>query len=212
MSTSPSLDHGELFELHDPLAKHPLRLTTEGYSDWLTGEQAISLSRGELELERPLQLGGYMGRQITDFLWSGLTPLVVVSLRVVELLENHGFVGWATYPVEIYDRQGERLADYSGFAVTGKAGKRDRNRSMLVTKPAPTPGGKPYQVFKGFYFDESQWDSSDIFLAGGLRVVIRAVQKAFKRARVTNVYFTPLADVEIDMLLDKFDPEYPSRQ
>jgi hypothetical protein len=212
MSTSPSLDFGELFELQDPLAKRPLRLTTEGYSDLLTGEQAIALFKGELTLEHPLRLGGYMGGQATDFLWSGLTPLVVVSRRVVELLEQHGFTGWATYPVEVYDRKREPLPDYFGFVITGRAGKQDRSRSTIIAKPAPTPKGKPYQVYKGFYFDESQWDGSDIFLAGGLIVVARAVQRAFKRTKVTNVRFTPLADVEIDVYLDRFDPEHQSRQ
>ena len=205
-------DYSALFRLYDPLANRPLRLTTEGESNWLSLEQAAALSRGELSLQHPLRLRAYMGGQVTDFLWSDLASLVVISRKVVELLRDRAFTGWATYPVEVYDRKGEPLVDYFGLAITGRAGKQDRTRSRILTKPAPAPGGQPYQVYRGFYFDESQWDSSDIFLADGFKVVTLPVQKAFKRARVSNVHFTPLADVEIDVFLDRFDPESQSGQ
>jgi hypothetical protein len=211
-STSSSLDYAQLFELYDPLANRPLRLGTRGHSDWLTKEQATSLFRDELQLESPLPLGAYSGGQATDFLWCALTPLVVVSERVVRLLQDLRFTGWATYPVDVYDRKGVRLAQYHGFAVTGRAGKRDRTRSMVVSRPAPGPGGRPYQVYRGFYFDEGPWDGSDIFLAGGLTVTRCPVQEAFKRARVSNVRFTPLEDVEIRVSLDKYDGEYQNEK
>jgi hypothetical protein len=147
-----------------------------------------------------------MGRQATDFVWCSLTPVVVISERVVELLQQHRFTGWATYPVEVYGRQGEPLHGYLGLAIIGRAGKQDRSRSTIITKPAPVPGGKSYQVYKGFYFDESQWDGSDIFLADGLKIITLPVQKAFRRTKVSNVRFTPLMDVEIDVYLDRFDP------
>ena len=67
-------------------------------------------------------------------------------------------------------------------------------------------------MYKGFYFDESQWDGSDIFLVGGHKVVTLPVQKAFKRAKVSNVRFTPLMEVEIDVYLDRFDAECESGQ
>jgi len=207
MSTSTSLNYAELFELCDPLASRPLRLGTKGYSDWLAKEQASALFRGELKLQYPLQLGAYMGGQATDFLWSSLTPLLVVSQKVVGLLEECRLTGWATYPVEVYDRKGDRLEGYSGFAITGRAGKRNRSRSRIITKPAPAPGGRSREVYKGLYFDEGQWDGSDIFLVGGIKVVTRPLQQALKQAKVTNVRFTPLPDVEILVYLDRFDPE-----
>lgn len=207
MSTFPSLDYSELFRLYDPLANRPLRLTTEEDSDWLSLEQAAALLKGELKLQHPLKLKGYMGGQPTDFLWSSLASLVIISQRVIELLKSHAFTGWSAYPVEVYDRKGEPLLDYSGLAITGRAGKQDRSRSTIITKPAPVPGGKPYQVYKGFYFDERQWDGSDIFLVDSFKVVTQRVQRAFERAKVSNVRFTTLVDVEIDVYLDKLEPK-----
>lgn len=205
MSTSPCLDFRELFELSDPLASRPLRLTAEGHSDWLTREQASALFTGQLlQPDHTLRLGAYKGGKATDFLWCALTPVVCISGSVVELLEEHGFTGWSTYPVEVYGRRGERLAGYSGLAVTGRGGKRKRSRSRVITKPPPAAGGKSYQIYKGLYFDESRWDGSSIFLVEGIIIITQPVKDALKRAKVTNVRFTPLVDVEIDVYLDRF--------
>ncbi len=96
MSTLAILDYNKLYRLDDPLASRPLRLSDEGYSDWLTKGQAIELFRGRLKLDTPLRLGAYRGGQATDFLWSGLTPLVCISKRVLELLRMNNITGWTT--------------------------------------------------------------------------------------------------------------------
>lgn len=205
MSNSPSIDFRTLFELDDPLANRPLRLTIKDEYDWLTVEQARALFAGRLsKLERPLRLDAYAGGQATDFLWSAFPPLVCISRRVVTLWEERGFTGWSVYPVEVYDRKGEQLPDYSGFAVTRPRLKRDRSRSEIITKPPPAPGGKSYQVYKGLYFDEQEWDGSNIFLVGGSIVVTQSVRDTCKKAKISNVRFTPLVEVEISVILDKY--------
>ncbi len=205
MSTLMSLDYSKLFRLSDPLANRPLRLETYG-EDWLTIEDVWQLFRGQLKLRESLKLRAYMGGQATDFLWSGLIDVVCVSSRVVDLLREHGITGWDTYPVEVYGRKGEPLPGYHGFAVTGPECRRDRSRSQILTRQA-VPGGKPFQVYKGLYFDESQWDGSDIFLVrltAGM-VVTEKVYRLFKKAKVSNVRFTPLTEVEIDVILDEYE-------
>ncbi len=207
MFTSMSLDYSKFYNLTDPLATRPLRLSDEGYSEWLTREQAWMLFRGNLELGHPLRLGAYQGGQATDFLWAGLVHIICISSRVVELLTEHRITGWATYPVEVYGREGEPLPGYHGFSVTGPECKRDRSRSQIIEKPPPSPRGQSYQVYKGLYFDESQWDGSDIFLVrpfGGI-VVTEKVYKLFKRNRVSNVRLIPLPKVEIDVILDEYE-------
>lgn len=204
MSSSRELDFGEFFELYDPLANRPLRLTPDESSEWLK-QYASALFGGQISLDRPVRLKAYAGGQATDFLWADYIPLVCISCRTVELLEEHHFTGWATYPVVVYGRKGEPIEGYYGFAITGRAGDYDRSRSQIVTKPPPVPGGQARKVYKGLYFDESQWDGSDIFLVGGKNVVTRAVREAFKRAKITNVRFTPLTEVEIPVYLDRFD-------
>lgn len=204
MSTSTPPDHSTFFELADPLANWPLRLSDEHYSEWLSRDQAWRLFRGELKPAEPLRLGAYMGSRAADFLWAGLVHIVCVSSRVIDLLLANQVTGWSTYPVEVFDRKGQSLTEYSGFAVIGSECRRDRSRSQIVTKL--NAAGRPIQVYKGLYFDESQWDGSDFFLVHPFSsiVVTKKVYHLFKRAKVTNVRLTPLTQVELDVTLDQF--------
>ncbi|BCX04242.1 MAG: hypothetical protein KatS3mg053_2180 [Candidatus Roseilinea sp.] len=207
MSTSIPPDYNKFFELADPLANRPLRLSDEHYSEWLSRDQAWRLFRGELKLAEPLRLGAYMGSQAADFLWAGLAHIICVSSRVIDLLIVNQVTGWSTYPVEVFDRKGQLLAEYLGFAVTGAECHRDRGRSQVVTKL--NAAGRPIRVYKGLYFDESQWDGSDFFLVQPLNsiAVTEKVYRLFKRAKVTNVRLTPLIQVELDVTLDQFEKD-----
>lgn len=207
MSTLMFPEYAELYRLSDPLGSRPLRLSDENFSDWLTSEQAWALFRGQLRLTKPLRLGAYMGGHPSDFLWAGLSHVVCVSHRVVESLIEDAVTGWSIYNVEVFGRKGEPLPGHHGFSVIGPECPLDRSRSQIVTKPPPAPGGKSYQVYRGLYLDESQWDGSDFFVVrpfGGI-VVTEKVYRLFKRAKVTNVRLTPLTEVELDVMLDQFE-------
>lgn len=206
MSTLEPLDFSRFYELDDPLTNRPLRITVRGYSDWVNSDFAWKLFRGQDSPQQPIKLGGYMGGQITDFLWSDLVHMVCISERVVEILGEKEVTGWSIYPVEVYGRKGEPLPGYHGFAVTGSECRRDRNRSQIFTRQA-VPGGEPFDVYKGLYFQEEDWDRSDIFWVksyGGI-VVTEKVYQLLKRAKFTNVKLTPLPEVELQVLLDKYD-------
>jgi hypothetical protein len=127
--------------------------------------------------------------------------LVCVHQQVVEVLAQHNFTGWASYPVEVFGRKGEPIPDYHGLAITGRGGKRDISHSKLITKQPPVEGGQPRQVYLGLYFHLNHWDRTDLFLVDNSRVVREAVYKAFKRTKVSNVRFTPLPDDELDVLI-----------
>lgn len=201
MSSSdfPGFEH--FFRLSDPLANRPLRLRPID-DDWLGNKEAWLLFYGRLQLSGPLKMRAAMGGQATDFLWSQFPPLLCVSERVVRLLENEEFVGWATYPVEVYDRKGAPLPGYYGLAITGPVLDHDLRRSPLVTLPPIVPRGMPPRVYRGLYFAEEKWDGSDFFLVkAGWKVVTRRVAEAFRRNRITNIRLTPVPEVEMDAIL-----------
>ncbi len=128
-----------------------------------------------------------------------------ISTRLMDLLMQHQVIGWSTYPVELFDRKGEPLTGYHGLAITGAVCKRDRSRSQIVENPPVVPTGKPYLVYKGLYFVESQWDGSDMFwVSPGGRVVTEKVYRLFKKHKIVNVRFTPLREVEMDVSDDKY--------
>jgi len=205
--TIDGLNFKKFYELSDPMATRPLRLRTALESNWLSSRDARALARGRLRLDSPLKLVASSGGQATDFLWSEFPPLVCISSRVVALLETNDCTGWSTYPVEVYDRQGKLLPDYHGFAITGPECQRDKNRSEIVEKPPPAPGGRSYRVYKGLYFDESCWDGSDFFwvVPFGGRIITEKVYRLFRKHKVRNIELTPLPDVEIDVLFDEFE-------
>jgi hypothetical protein len=202
-SISTSVDFSKFYQFEDPMATRPLRL--EPTDDWITRDYAFALARGQVQPPNPIKLVGYMGRDVMDILWSGMVWIFCVSSRVTELLQKNNITGWATYPVEVYDRKGQPLPGYHGFAVTGRECRRDRSRSQIITKQV-VPGGKPFEVYKGLFFYEEDWDGNDFFIVrsyGGI-VVTEKVMRLFKRAKIANVRFIPLPEVELDVILDEY--------
>ncbi|MHB1295631.1 MAG: hypothetical protein ACYC4R_11630 [Anaerolineae bacterium] len=206
--TSRSVDYQKLYSFSDAFATRPLRLKTVE-DQGLEQGYAWPLSDGTLHLAQPLKLRGYMGGQAVDVLWSGLVVLFCVSSRVVDLLRAEGITGWDTFPVEVYDRRGGFLPGYHGFAITGPTCRRDKSRSTIVAKPPPppTPTGRGGKVYRGLYFHEADWDGSDFFWVDncGGRVVTERVYRLFRRHKIGNVRFVPLPEVELDVLLDKYE-------
>jgi len=195
------------YRLQDPMSNRYLRLTTCEPEDQKTVSFLIMLFRGMETPNNPILLEGYMGSKISDFMHSGLLFIRVISNRVLFILKDNYVTGWKTYPVEVHDRGGNLLPGYHGFSVIGKECRRDRSRSQIITKQA-VPGGEPFEVYKGLYFFEEDWDGSDIFLVqNNMIVVTEKVRNLFKKNKVTNVKFIPLEEIELDVYLDKFEKD-----
>ena len=198
MTIFGKVDYSKLFELSDPLADRPLRLEPE--KGRITIEKANRLFDGECKPSNPVVLRAYMGGQATDFLWSGLPPILCISQKVVDLFTEVGFTGWKRYPVEVFDRKGELLPGYCGFAVTGKAGNHELERSQVIYRRMDEFSDQQRKYYRGFFFDESEWDDSDIFTIKDTSFIIvkRGVRDVLKHNRITNLRLTPLLEVEID--------------
>jgi hypothetical protein len=201
MNVNKSVNYSELFHFRDPFSSRWLRL--DPISDWVVNVAiADRLAFGEWQPPEPVVFRGYMGGPIADILWTGLPPLFCVSEMIVKILKENNFTGWATYPVEVSDRKGNRLPGYQGFAVTSYAGKRDLSRSPIIRRAPYVPGGGNPEVYKGFYFDEAAWDGSDFFrVHPSDKIVTRAVKDAFTNAKIRNVKFIALPDEETDTII-----------
>jgi hypothetical protein len=174
-------------------------------ADILTNAQANALVRGSLSLEETLVFKAGRGGKATDVLWAYDVYIYFFSERLRRLLAEEEISGWTTYPVELYDRKDNHLSGYQGIAVTGRECTRDRSRSQIVDKPPPAPGGQSRQVYRGLFFDESQWDGSDMFWVSEVGIVVtEKLYRLFQRHKIRNVEFTPLSKVEIRVSLDNF--------
>jgi hypothetical protein len=199
---SISLNYAELYSLTDPFGTQAIRLDFGENMEWMTSQYAWSLFKGQIaHTDKSINLQGYQGRRPMDFLWSAFVPLRCISKWVVDLLQANRVTGWAIYPVQVHDRDGKLLPDYFGFAVTGRGGSFDSSMSEVVTKSAP---GKPYQAYIGYYFDESNWDGSDIFLVSNRIIIKRRVRDLFRKEKVRNILLTSLPEVETPTYLDEF--------
>lgn len=180
------------------MAVEPYRLRSRLPIDTITDSVNVHLlSRGKFRIHEPLQFDAVQGTEASDFLWTQLLDPVCVSEGVVRILRENEVSGWSLYPVKVFDKEGDLLPNYHGIAVTGAVCEADYGRSAVVTKPAPTPGGKNYDVYRGLNFNEEHWDGSDIFWVGGFRVVVRRVKELLENYKVKNVRFTALAEREV---------------
>ncbi|MDE0431098.1 MAG: hypothetical protein OXH98_15150 [Caldilineaceae bacterium] len=198
MTSSGKLIYESLSLLADPMAAEPYRLRSRLPGDAeAQGVDLNALSRGESQTKGPIQFDAAQGSKATNILWTQLVTPVCVSGRVIRILSENEVSGWSTYPVEVFDPEGELLADYHGLVVTGGVCDADYSRSAVITKPPPAPRGKSYDVYKGLFFCEDQWDGSDMFWVGGVRVVVDKVKTVFEKSGIENVAFTPLPEREI---------------
>lgn len=200
---SKSIDYSQFFRLDNPGASRPFQLETD--QDEMDYSDMFKLFKGELKLAHPLRVRVAKGGEPADFLWAGpFVSLICISDRVVDVLLHKRFTGWATYSVVLHGRKGELLPGYSGLVLKSWAGERDFSKSVIFKKPPRVPGGKTWQAYKGLYFDAKKWDGSDIFrVSGAIIVVTRPVRDAFLNAKITNVKFIALPEVETDTLIFK---------
>lgn len=207
-------NYADLYEVDDPLNGRAMRsgpgndprYATRRFHEW-----AFRLFTGQERADPPLELMPEMGGKPTDIMWTTYIPVMAVSQTVVDLLSNEGLIGWSTYAVNVIDWQGQPLHGYKGLAVSGRAGAQDLRRGDLVDRPAPAPGGKPYQTLRGLYFQNDHWDGSDFSIVDAtcIIVVTGRVVRAFRHAKIRNVRFVPLFESEIDIAILRQRGQWP---
>lgn len=152
-----------------------------------------AVTRGEKTPREPVEVRWMMGRQRPfDIIHTGYVEPLLVSDRVIGILKANGFSGWRTYAIDLLGKDGRRIPGYHGLAVHGRCGPIDDSRSIEFK--AIYPGGI-FPAWRGLYFDPATWDGSDLFMPSdnwGVIIVVEAVKRAFEKAKVTNVTFTPL--------------------
>jgi hypothetical protein len=167
----------------------------------LTSDETFGLTRAEMQSSHPITVEWAMGSATPgDVIWTTMAVVVIISDKVVQLLRSHGFTGWSLYDVSVRDKQGQLIPGYSGLGITGRCGKIDYTRTVVV--PRVYPAGI-FPIGKGLLFDPESWDGSDLFMPAdnfGYKFMVDRVKKAFERAKIRNVSFTPLDQFEVEMM------------
>jgi len=184
-----------VFWLGEPLTSQHFRATLEIDAD------PTALTRNEIQPPGAIESRWVMGRRLpADLIWTDDATPLLLSARVVSLFRQHELTGWSTYEIDLFGKNGEPIPGYHGLSVTGRCGPIDNSMSKKVPKQFPA---KVSTVWQGLYFDPSTWDGSSIFMpegGWGYILITEAVKRALETAKVKNVAFTCLEEVERSML------------
>jgi hypothetical protein len=159
-------------------------------------DDPFAVTRGEIPVDRA-EVRWAMGSGIpSDIVRTTFAAPVIAHERVVRLLEDGGFSGWKTYPVQLFGKDGAPISGYHGLSVHGRCGPIENDRSETVDRTFPA---RVSPVWRGLYFDPTTWDGSDVFMPAGKVgwiFAVEAVKRAFAKAKVKNVVFTRLDQFE----------------
>jgi hypothetical protein len=153
------------------------------------GDQAEALLRGEVVPDAPAEIEWFRGRKRPQDVVAitKVGPLIIAE-RIRSLLADRSFTGWSTYPVVVIGQHGECFAGYHGLTITGRCGPILRDRSLSVVKRYPAG---MFPAYRGWFFEPSSWDGSDIFMPSdptfATIFVVDAVRQALIDARVKAI-------------------------
>jgi len=158
----------------------------------LTTDEAIAVRVGRPP-PNPIK-GRWTGgsRKPNDAIW--MRASFLINERFRRILEGISATGYAVVPCEITSRKGEPFGGYSFLQVLGKCAPIDDTKSILVEKEYPA--GR-FPAYKGLFFEEGSWDSSDIFSPLGftMTVVTERVAQILKSEKIRGVEFVPLTEI-----------------
>jgi hypothetical protein len=189
----------DVYQVGDPVSNRPFRVDFP--EEWI--ERKLQLTRGEVRPGGPLVLRHFMGAsQPRDVIWTGAAGVMIVHARVLDVLLDHRFTGWATYPVEVHGKRGDVFAEYHGLAFTGRCGPVQFWGESLFQKQFPAMA-VPY--YRGLYFDVATWDGSDLFAPVPIngrgketahKFALGSVARALRKAKVGNILLRRALDYE----------------
>lgn len=122
------------------------------------------------------------GPRVGDLLWTGGSPFLVASARLMAVLRDIGATGWASCPAEIRYKNGDPLPGFEMLVVTGHC-------------------GDPRRVFQSERVAElwSDWDGSDLSWIGGEPwyqcVVTERVREALVGAELDRLEWSGAEDL-----------------
>ncbi len=134
------------------------------------------------------------GTTAGDFLWNS-HGLIIISQKVINIWNQ--FEKFETYRVVIENKK--TPFDYQGVVFLGRGGPFDPVESKAVYSKSLNDEGKPAIIKQdGMYFDDSQWDGSDLFTINDfphIAIVTERVVKIMKKVKLTNCKYTPIEEV-----------------
>ena len=158
----------------------------------------MALVGGQRLCEAPLVFRYQTGLEPMDLLPTTYAGVILISERFRDVLSQHAFSGWATFPVEVHGIYGESIDGYSGLVVTGRCARIDPSRAQIERRPAVSTRGRPFEMRVGMYFLDDRSDGTDIFSPAGTlhKIVVARVKDAIEKHLISNTKFRRLTKFE----------------
>lgn len=157
----------------------------------------LKLIKGDYTgIEFPVVFKQEYGSKLYDLLDTGHAGFLLISDRMKSVLEENKLTGWKTFPIKLYDKEGEEILGYHGFSVIGKCGPTNYKNCEIIKKRL-VPKGPLCQYYKGVTIDT--WDGNDFVTPEGTyeTFITRKAADILKKHRISNMYLQNLADSEM---------------
>lgn len=157
------------------------------------------LIKGNYEgINFPVTFKQKYGKKLTDILDTGWPSLYLISDRMKTILEDSQLTGWQTFPIKLYDENGNEIPGYHGFSITGKCSPITYESCEIIEKRM-VPNGPICKFYKGMSIED--WDGSDLFTPEGTydTLISKKAADVLKKNKITNLNLINLADSETDI-------------
>ena len=166
--------------------------------DYISGKCLEILRRGHeiVEKEGAIEFWRIRNKGLSDVLTTG-SEILIVSSRVIEILERYGFTGWRKFKVVIKDKKKGVISEgYWGISVVSNILRRRRDLYREVVEERLN-GTKKIRKF-GWYFEPEDWDGSDFNLLGGVSLIVtKRVKDVFEKEKVKNISIKSVHDISV---------------
>lgn len=144
----------------------------------ITNEESIKLFYGELKIFEPIIFTHIIGKKWTDMLAQTHNNLPFFSERVITVLEENHFTGWAKYEIEIENKPSEISTKYFGIFIEGRC----KNNVKTFSQDR--------QI--------RDWDGSDFFTMKGTSLIL-ITERVYnclsdRKLKLTNFEFKTLEE------------------
>jgi len=159
----------------------------------------LKLIKGNYQgIKFPLVFKQEYGNKLCDILDTGYASLYLISDRMKTVLEENKLTGWKAFPIELYDKKGNRISGYHGFSITGQSSPTTYDNCEIIEKRM-VPNGPVCKFYKGVSIDK--WDGSDFFTPEGTyeTFITKKAADILKKNKITNLELINLADSEMDV-------------
>lgn len=183
------LDLSDVYELEEGDARRAVR------ADLIAGAEfeGFRFLRSEWFPSEAIKLVADAGVDLMDVMGTTSRFALLLSSRLLSILQDCEFTGWSSVRVDLRGRDGRAIPGYQALVIPGRCGPIDRSLSPS------TVDDRGLVSRLGMRFSAETWDGSDFFAPADRSTILvtSRVRDEFRRASVSNVRLTRVTEIVV---------------